>query len=259
MSALFDLELRARRRDRAARHGPALFLFDRAFGDCLERITLVQRRFNRALILGCPNPDWPGQLARLVDQVDATDPGALFARGALGTQFLETEWKPAPGTYDLILSIGMLDIVEGLPLFLRNLRDALRPDGLLLGALSGGETLPQLRTALRGIDGKAASPHVHPRIEASALAPLLSSAGFVMPVVDIDRAQVSYRGLPSLVTDLRRMGATNILIRRARQGFSRAEYATAATRFAAAANAGRTVETFEILHFAGWTPEQKDG
>ena len=56
MPDLFDMKLRALRRDRAARIGPELFLFDRIFDDCLERLALVNRRFERALLIGCPNP-----------------------------------------------------------------------------------------------------------------------------------------------------------------------------------------------------------
>jgi hypothetical protein len=101
-----------------------------------------------------------------------------------------------------------------------------------------------------------ALPHVHPRVEASALAPLLSAAGFAMPVVDVDRAQVAYRSFGRLVADLRAMAATNALVARPRRPLSRAARKAAADAFATAGNGERTVETFEILHFAGWAPAQ---
>jgi hypothetical protein len=100
----------------------------------------------------------------------------------------------------------------------------------------------------------AAAPHVHPRIEASALAALLSAAGFIMPVVDVDRVRVSYPSLQRLVGDLRRMGATNVLAQRPRTPLLRAARAAAEQAFTAA---GEPVqELFEILHFAAWTPTQ---
>jgi hypothetical protein len=97
-------------------------------------------------------------------------------------------------------------------------------------------------------------PHVHPRIEASALAPLLAAAGFTSPVVDVDRAQVSYRSFGRLVADLRAMAATSILRARSRKPLSREALAAAAAAFSAAGDGERTTETFEILHFAAWTP-----
>jgi hypothetical protein len=126
--------------------------------------------------------------------------------------------------------------------------------GLLIGVMSGGDTLPELRGAMRAADSvtAAASPHVHPRIEASALAPLLSSAGFVNPVVDVDRVTVTYPSLVRLVADLRAMGATNILNARPRF-VGRAARKAAIEAFADAGDGTRTAETFEILHFAGWT------
>ena len=248
------MDLRALRRDRATRVGPELFLLERAFADCLERIALVQRRFRSALLIGCPDREWPRRLAATVGQVEVVDPGGLFSRNAGGAKIVEDEWAAPGSAYDLVLAVGTLDTVNGLPLALRAICHALEPDGLLIGALSGGDTLPQLRTAIRSVEHGAASPHVHPRIEAAALAPLLSAAGFVMPVVDVDRVQASYRSLPALVADLRAMGATNILAQRARTPISPRAYAAACESFAAAGDEGRTVETFEILHFAAWTP-----
>jgi hypothetical protein len=169
---------------------------------------------------------------------------------------VEDHWSPPEAAYDLILSIGTLDTVNELPRALRSLRASLAKDSLLIGAMSGGETLPQLRLAMHVADQLAggSSPHVHPRIEAASLSPLLSACGFVMPVVDVDRVQVSYETLGSLVADLRRMGATSILTQRPRTPLSREAKAAAEAAFRSAGDGSRTLETFEILHFAGWTP-----
>ncbi|MFL6751864.1 MAG: methyltransferase domain-containing protein [Sphingomicrobium sp.] len=261
MPPLFDMELRARRRDRAARRGPEPFLFERAFEDCLERVGLVRRRFADALLVGCPDPQWPKRLRAVAETVDVRDPGPLFAAAAGGRVLVEDDWPAPPGPYDLVLAIGTLDTVNELPLALRLIHHAMRPDGLFIGAMSGGSTLPQLRSAMRAADqasGEAAA-HVHPRIEAAALAPLLTAAGFANPVVDVDRVPVSYASLDRLVDDLRSMGGTNILSARRRRGLSRAERAAAARAFSDAGSGGRTIETYEILHFAGWTPVAGEG
>jgi hypothetical protein len=251
-SHLFDTALRALRRDRAVRMGPELFLYERVFGDCLERIAMVGRRFERALLIGCPDPQAVDRLREFANSVKALDPSPLLAAG---DPLVEERWEPEPASYDLILAIGTLDTVNDLPRSLLASRLALADDGLLVGALAGGETLPQLRSAMRAADAVAgaATPHIHPRVEPSALVGLLSAAGLERPVVDIDRVTVSYPSLNRLVADLRRMAATNVLSGRPRRGLSRAERDAARAAFAAAGEAGRTVETFEILHFAGWT------
>ena len=253
MPALFDMELRALRRDRAARAGADLFLHQRAFDDCLERLALMERRFDRALLIGCPDAAWPGRLA--VDgQIDVRDPGRLFAVRAKGETIVEDQWHPPEAAYDLVLAIGTLDTVNDLPLALRLIRHAMRDGGLFIGALSGGDTLPQLRHAMRAADAASgtAAPHVHPRIEAAALAPLLTNAGFIDPVVDVDRISASYASLSRLVADLRAMGATSLLT--ARPKFvGKSARAAALSAFASRGDGARTVETFEVLHFAGWT------
>jgi hypothetical protein len=253
---LFDMELRALRRDRAARTGPELFLHDRAFDDCLDRLSLVHRQFDRALLIGCPDADWPHRLREFVREVDARDPGPLFAGGAKGQTIVEDDWVPGAEGYDLVLAVGTLDTVNDLPRALMSVRFAMQSGALFLGAMSGGDTLPQLRASMRAADlaTGAASPHVHPRVEASALAPLLQAGGFIDPVVDVDRVQVSYPSLQRLVEDLRRMGTTNILAARSPLPLSRNAARAAATIFADAGEDGKTVETFEIVHFACWTP-----
>ena len=251
---LFDMELRALRRDRAARSGPELFLHERAFADCLDRIALLRRGFRRGLLIGCPDPEWPQRLGELVDEVIIRDPGPLFAEAAGGRPIIEDHWEPPAAGFDLVLAVGTLDTVNALPLAMHLIRLAMGAGALLIGALSGGDTLPQLRSAMRAADAVSggAVPHVHPRIEAAAISPLLADAGFINPVVDIDRVPVSYASLERLIGDLRSMGATNIL--RGRPRFvGKAARAAAAQAFTAAADGSRTLEIFEILHFAAWT------
>jgi len=246
--------MRAVRRDRAARTGPELFLHERAFDDCLERIAVMQRRFDRALLVGCPDASWPDRLGAFTDIVAVRDPGALFARSAHGQVIIEDAWEPTEGAFDLVVAIGTLDTVNDLALALHLVRHGMTSGGLFIGAISGGDTLPQLRAAMRAADSatRTAAPHVHPRVEASALAPLLSEAGFANPVVDVDRVAVSYRSLDRLVTDLRAMAGTNILTARPRF-IGKAARDAAVEAFAKAADGMRTTETFEILHFAGWS------
>lgn len=250
------MELRALRRDRAFHNGPELFLHERAFEDCLERLALIHRPFKSALLIGCPDPGWRGRLEPLVQSVEIADPGPLFAKAAGGTRIIEDRWEPPAQAFDLCLAIGTLDTVNDLPRALQLIRGSLKEDSLLIGAMAGGDGLPQLRRAMHLADqlAGASSPHVHPRIEAASLAPLLTACGFIMPVVDVDRVQVSYESLGKLVTDLRRMGATNILNSRARPPLLRKALAAAESAFRSAGDGSRTVETFEILHFAAWSP-----
>ena len=247
--------MRALRRDRAARVGPELFLLERTFDDCLERVSVVPRRFERALLIGCPDADWPARLREVAAQVDVCDPGQMFAEKARGKRLIEDDWLPSERIYDLVFAICTLDTVNDLPRALRSISLAMKADALLIGAMSGGDTLPKIRSAMRAADRVvgAASAHVHPRIEASALAPLLSAAGFVDPVVDVDRVQVSYSSFLRIVADLRAMGATNILAARSRKPLSRAALAAASDAFMSLEDGARTAETFEMLHFAAWT------
>lgn len=257
MPSLFDPDLRALRRDRAARAGPALFLHQRAFDDMVERLAIMNRRFARALIVGCPDPDWRTILTTVADEVVALDPGPLFAAALGGAAIREDALNLEPASFDLVVATGTLDTVDDLPGALLRLSFALRSGGLLIGAIAGGDTLPLLRSALlaAGRHEDGAQAHVHPRIAAAALAPLLEQAGLVRAVIDIDRVLVSYGSLRRLVADLRAMGATNILNARPRRPLSRRFLSRAEAAFAALGSDGKTRETIEIVHFAAWRPD----
>ena len=239
---VFDQKTVAMRRDRALRRGPELFLHERAFEDMLERISLTNRRFGAALLIGGLDPAWAKRLGDFADEVRTIESDDLLT--------LE------PASFDLCVAVSALDTVNDLRQALTILRFALKTDGLCVGALSGGQTLPRLRSAMRAADEQmgSASPRSHPRIDPAALAGLLTEAGFAMPVVDIDRVRTSYRSLSDLVRDLRSMGSTNSLSARSKTPLTRAAVAAAEENFLEDSSDGRTVETFEILHFAGWAP-----
>lgn len=214
---------------------------------------MIDRRFGSALLIGCPDPHWRARLEQLAGSVAVADPGPLFANAAGGTCMVEDRWDPLVDRFDLCVCVGTLDTVNDLPRALRALRASLSADSLLIGAMAGGDGLPRLRGAMRAADqGKESSPHVHPRVGAASLAPLLAACGFANPVVDVDRVRVAYESLAALVADLRRMGATNILDGRSRKPLLRRAKMAAEAAFGSGDQ--RTVETFEILHFAAWKP-----
>lgn len=250
---LFNSHLRAIRRDRAATTGPELYLCDRAFEEILDRLGDVARSFTRALLLGCPSPDWPRQLSLLAGEVDVFDPGAIFAKSSGGLQIEEDRHDFGEDRYDLCVAVGTLDSVNDLPLALRLLHRSLRHDAPLIGAMAGGNSLPSLRASL--IEGGRKIGRIvarsHPRIDPSSLSRLLSSAGFSMPVVDVDRVTLRYSTMDALIQDLRAMGVTSSLAERS-PPLTKSEYFAARQSFAAMADGKKTEETVEILHFIGW-------
>jgi SAM-dependent methyltransferase len=251
---LFDRHLRLLRRDRAAQIGPQMFLYDRTFEDCMERLQAISRRFENALLIGCPSPAWPERLRQVVSKVDVVDPGLCFARAANGEQAEEDRFDFGEDRFDLCLAIGTLDSVNDLPLALRLIGRALRADAPFIGAIAGGNSLPTLRASL--IEACRATGRIaartHPRIDPSSLAQLLSAAGFNMPVVDIDRVTLRYERLDGLIGDLRSMGATSVLAERA-PPLKKSEASLLHAAFARAGEGGRTAEVVEILHFLGWS------
>ncbi|HEY7810756.1 MAG TPA: methyltransferase domain-containing protein [Allosphingosinicella sp.] len=254
----FDRALRRLRRDRSAKRiGGADYLYRMVADDMLERLDTVTRTFERALVLGCGGGLLTeGLRARGIETVFA-DPGFAFAKAAGGIQADEDRLPFADASFDLVVSIGLLDSVNDLPGALILIRRALKSDGLFLGAFAGAGSLPRLRSAILAADAAqgGAAPRIHPQIDVRAAGDLLTRAGFALPVVDCHGVDVRFGHLMSLVADLRAMGATNVLAARSHLPLGRHALAAAIADFADHADAdGKTAERFEILNLLGWAP-----
>ncbi|HEV2866118.1 MAG TPA: methyltransferase domain-containing protein [Allosphingosinicella sp.] len=255
----FDRRLRRVRRDRAAVAGNrALYLHRRAADELIERLELVRRDFRDALDLGCGDGYLAGRLRERGLQATAADAGARFAAAAAGVQCDEDRLPFADSSFDLVVSVGVLDSVNDLPGALTLIRRALRPEGLFLAAFAGAGGLPRLREAMRAgedAEGVGTSPRIHPQIDVRAAGDLLGRAGFALPVADCETVTVRFPSLPSLIADLRGMAATNLLSLRSTRPFGKTGLAAATGAFAAAADPdGKTAERFDIVYLSGWKP-----
>ena len=259
---IFDRMLLRARRRRATALEPATFLLDRVADDLADRLAAVLRRFDRALDLGTPGDAVRTALTRLgsVSLVVGTDT-VLEGKGATALRVVADEEALPFGdaVFDLVVSALSLQFVNDLPGALVQIRRALKPDGLFVAALIGGETLTELRQAFAAAESEiegGVSPRVAPFADLRDLGALLQRAGFALPVTDVDRITVRYDSAFTLMHDLRRMGATNALFDRRRTPLKRATLMrmaeTYAERFADAD--GRIRATFEIVWLSGWAP-----
>jgi SAM-dependent methyltransferase len=254
----FDRRLRRIRRDRAARTaGDADYLHRFAAEELLERLNLVRRDFGDALVLGALDGGLADTLRERGMKVVVADPARDFSRAADGVQCDEDRLPFAPGCFDLVVSVGVLDSVNDLPGALALIRRTLRPDGLFLAAFAGAGSLPKLRAAMAAADEAegAASPHIHPQIDLRSSGDLLGRAGFKLQVADSHGLDVRFSGMAGLVRDLRAMAATNLLLTRSPRPVTRYGLAAALAEFARDSGPdGKTAERFEIIFLTGWSP-----
>lgn len=246
---LFDHGLVLRRRARARRAGAETFLIERIAADLGERLAAVRREFSAVADVGTPGSILRAALAPQVGEVAAVE---FLGRAHEGLGLAER-------SRDLVVSALALQFANDLPGVLAQIRRALRPDGLFLAALAGGDTLAELRQSFAEAEIEeegGLSPRVAPFAGVRDLGALLQRAGFALPVVDADRLVVRYGDVFALMRDLRRMGATNALVARRRAPLRRATLMRMAEiyarRFADAD--GRVRATFEIIWLSGWAP-----
>jgi NADH dehydrogenase [ubiquinone] 1 alpha subcomplex assembly factor 5 len=257
--AIFDRHLRRLRRDRAAvRFADHDFLIEHMADELTERLAMVTRDFDRALLLGSHDGRIAGRFAAPGRRIVNADPGFAFARASGGVQCDEDRLPFADASFDLVVAVGTLDSVNDLPGALALVRRILRPDGLFLGAFVGAGSLGWLKGATLAADSATSGgvvPRIHPQVDVRAAGDLLSRAGFALQVADGERLDVGYGDPIRLIHDLRGMAATNILAQRTRTAPGRAWLTELFAQFQAKAGPdGRLRESFDLVYLSGWAP-----
>lgn len=264
---IFDRAAVRRHRDRAlAGFAAHDFLFREVAERLADRLSDVTHRFPVALDLGCRTGAFAEVLQsrggiRTLIRADVCP--AMAARAGQPALAADDEHLPfAAESLDLVVSVLGLHWTNDLPGALLQIREALKPDGLFLAALFGGDTLRELRQALMQaeieIEG-GASPRLSPFVDIRDAGALLQRAGFALPVVDSDLITVSYPDALALMRDLRGMAETNALVAR-RKNFSRRTTllraaAIYAERFGA--DDGRIPASFQVITLTGWKPHAR--
>jgi SAM-dependent methyltransferase len=240
------------------------FLFRETAERLCDRLDDVTRTFPLALDLGCRT----GQVARtlagrggietLVQCDLAPEMAARTAGPALAAD--EEALPFTGGVFDLILSNLGLHWVNDLPGALLQARRALKPDGLFLASVLGGETLKELRTSLADAEiaeENGLSPRVSPMADVRDLGGLMQRAGFALPVIDSETVTVMYGDAMALMADLRAMGEANAVLERRKGFLRRATLMSALARYAElfANGDGKLPATFQILTMTGWAPD----
>lgn len=220
---LFDPNHRHQSRIRAEKKGGERFIFDRLAEDYAERLRLINRTFEK--------------------------------QGNVAFEL------PSDENYDLLTSHLALQAQEDVVGQLIQTRLKLRPDGLFLGTILGGESLKELRLAFLAAEselGLPHRPHILPFMEVKTAGSLLQRAGFTLPVVESEIITLNYVNLSRFFADLRAHGATNCMVSRSRQFMSKKLWVKMCEIYAAQfRNAqGKFIVTLEILHLLGWSPHE---
>lgn len=262
---IFDRPLQRRRLARAVAAGDADFLLAWTVEEFCERLATVKRRFSRIADVGTPLPQLAQALVTGDQEALVVRLAPIAAtRGAAPVLSLvgDEETLPfKPESFDLVVSALALHNINDLPGALIQIRRSLRPDGLFLGAILGGRSLDELRSALATAEAEIAggiSPRVAPFADVRDMGALLQRAGFALPVADIEPLTVRYANLFGLAADLRAMGATNALTERLRKPTPRRLFLRAAEIYAERNGDpdGRIRATFEVIFLSGWVPHE---
>lgn len=239
------------------------FLFDWTAENMAERLGEIRRTFPATLLIG--SRARPHHNARLkkegqIETLICADIGAELTKTQPAVA-LDEEWLPfAKNTLDAIIGNLTLHSVNDLPGALIQINRALKPDGLFLGAMFGGETLYELRQSFNAAEMKlrnGISPHVMPFADKQQAGALMQRAGFALPVVDSEIVKVTYDDAFKLMHDLRGMGESNIVANRNNFLSGRELMMEMARYYAENYRDGDKIEaTFEIIFMIGWAPHE---
>lgn len=270
---VFDRAQVRRNRDRAAAgFADVDFLVEEVADRLADRLRDISRTFPAALDLGCHAGTLGGHVAgmngieTLIQADISPEMAGRAAQSRVPTQApavaADEEWLPfAEESFDLVLSNLSLHWVNDLPGTLIQINRALKPDGLFLGALLGGQTLQELRSVLMRAEVElrdGVSPRVSPFADLRDAGALMQRAGFALPVIDSDIITVTYGNPLTLMQELRKMGEGNAVTERSRKPLGRDILIRAAELYQQeyASADGRVPATFEVIYLHGWAPHE---
>ncbi len=107
---------------------------------------------------------------------------------------------------DLILSSLMLQWSNNLAETFRGFHAALAPNGLLLFASFGPDTLKEVRQSWAQVDDL---PHTSDFADMHEIGDSLLQAGFIDPVTDMEIITMTYANVRQLMRDIKKIGASN--------------------------------------------------
>ncbi|KAM7279759.1 hypothetical protein ACFE04_006893 [Oxalis oulophora] len=270
---IFDRHLKRKQRDRAAwlRHPNDSFV-NAVSENLLDRLEDCRKTFPTALCMG-GSLDAVGRLLpgrggiEEVIMMDTSydmiklckDAQQNSSNGSIKTSFVvgDEEFLPIKeSSVDLIISCLGLHWTNDLPGAMIQSKLALKPDGLFLAAILGGETLKELRIACTVAQMEregGISPRISPLAQVRDAGNLLTRAGFTLPGVDVDEYVVKYRNALELIEHLRAMGETNALLQRNSILKRETALATAAIYDSMfGAEDGTIPATFQVIYMTGW-------
>jgi NADH dehydrogenase [ubiquinone] 1 alpha subcomplex assembly factor 5 len=256
---VFDRAAVRRHRDRAAaRVGRVADLLRDAAERLLDRLDDTTHRFDRALDVGGRGVVAPLLRARGMRVVSCDLSPAMAAVNEGPAVAADEEFLPfAPASFDLVVASLSLHWVNDLPGALIQLRQALRPDGLLLASVPALGTLAELRAALAAAEAEltgGAAPRISPFPELRDCGALLQRAGFTMPVADMEALRLLYADPLALLHDLRVAGEANAVRLRDRRIPRRDLFAAALAGLPM--QDGRAVATLQLAIMTGWAPAE---
>jgi len=255
---VFDNNIVRQHRDRAAAsYGDHNFLMLEVADRMKERLDEINRDFTAVLDLGAHD----GAMGRAINPTSlvSADVSAKMLESAGGERVLLTgETLPFDmASFDLVVSNLSLHWVNDLPGEMVQINRVLKPDGLFLASMFGGDTLHELRDALMLAELEVSggvSPRISPFADVRDLGGLLQRAQFALPVADADTITVNYASPWSLLGDLRGMGETNAVNDRKKTFTSRRVLMRAMEIYVEkyAGEDGKVPATFQILYMTGW-------
>lgn len=250
--AIFDTALIAA--NLARRSESSDFVTDLVLADLDDRLRALIRDFPKAAIMGPDVDKLPrhGQTA-----------STRFAFETYPAFVVDNDIPALEGDdYNLIVSVLHLQAVNDVPGYIARLRRHLAPDGLLMIAALGGETLTELREAFLAADAQiigGASARVAPMIQVRDGGALLQRVGLALPVADVETHVVRYASPFALMAEIKALGASNPLIDRAKRLATPALLAAAAAAYIERDGDpdGRIRATLEVIWLSGWAPHER--
>ncbi|XP_309862.4 arginine-hydroxylase NDUFAF5, mitochondrial [Anopheles gambiae] len=267
---IFDRNVKRLQRERAAKRDDVElydYIKEEVGYRLADRIFDIKRQFTNAVDLGAGRGYVTnhvlGETVQKLTAIDLSPAMLAQIKGSPGLDFSvremdEERFAFEPDSLDLVVSSLSMHWINDLPACFRAVNRALKPDGVFIGAMFGGDTLYELRSALQLAEQErrgGLAPHVSPFTQIRDVGMLLNRGGFTMLTIDTDELVIGYPSMYELMFDLQGMAESNAAFNRPLHvGRDTLMAAAAIYRDMYARKEEGVSATFQIIFFVGWKP-----
>lgn len=199
---MFDLEKLQKNKRKSLKHIENSSFYQFVHNDLIDRLAPIDNNFKNILVINSSD------ICFITPMLKTKYPSAEISTQTISEPIIKNK-------FDLIIIPMSLHWISDIQLFLKNIRESLKANGILMCNFPGEGSLRKLRIKIMEAESLTLqnhSPHISPFIQFEQITPLMQQAGFIENIIDIEKLDLENKSPLKLMQSIKNIGESNALI-----------------------------------------------